>query len=59
MIMVSIPLPGIEPVYEATLMAINEGYKKIADTAFYGCKNLKTVYYSDTWIAKDKIFIPG
>lgn len=28
-LMVSIPLPGIEPVYEATLMAINEGYKKI------------------------------
>ena len=28
-LMVSIPIPGLEPMYEATLMAINEGYKKI------------------------------
>jgi LacI family transcriptional regulator len=27
--MVSLPIPGAEPVYEATLMAINDGYKKI------------------------------
>lgn len=28
-LMISLPLPGLEPVYEATLMAINEGYKKL------------------------------
>ena len=28
-LMVSLPLPGLKPVYEVTKMAINEGYKKI------------------------------